>query len=171
MADYDPRIWGAHAWKFLYSVADGFPDSPTSEDKEHYKTLYHSLQYTLPCKQCRDNYILHIKETPIDNYLKNSYSLAEWVTIIHNKTNLMLNKKLIVHEKARKQRYKHNLMLTNGRPCCGKGKGKNTQISELQRQKNIEALQKRERAKKTMFELVKKNREKRKRKRKGLPPI
>ena len=167
MTDYDPRIWGMHGWKFLYSIADGYPDNPTEKDKNHYSTLFKMLEYTLPCKECRENFSLHIKETPIKNYLKSSYSLSEWVTIIHNKVNLMLGRKLIIHEKTRQQRVKHNLVLTSGKRCCGAQKGRNT-MSEVQRQQNIEALQKRERAKKTLYQIVKENKKKRKRKRKDL---
>lgn len=157
--DYHPIIWGNSAWKFLHTVADGYPDFPTEDDKKYYTNFFKSLEYTLPCNDCRKNYGIHLKETPIENYLKTSYTLSEWVSIMHNKVNLMLGKKMQIHEKTRRNRVVHNNKINNGKACCGQQKGL---MTEEQRIKNIEDLEKSIRAKKTFFEKVKEKKNKRK---------
>lgn len=165
--DYSPRLWGRSGWTFLEFIALGYPDYPTKEDKEHYKELYYNLKYTIPCKECRDNYNMHIKETPIDIYLKSSYSLYEWVIIMRNKVNRLLKNPHIDHEKERMKSFKRNIEITNGKPCCGKGKGKilNSEPIKL-REERLESLQKNIRSKKNELRKVKEQRELKKKRRK-----
>jgi hypothetical protein len=40
---------------FLYTVAFGYPNTPTEQDKESFKSLIHSLPDLLPCEMCRHN--------------------------------------------------------------------------------------------------------------------
>lgn len=120
MTDYDPRLWGDSGWTFLEYIALGYPDKPTNEDNEHYKQLYKSLEFTIPCKECRKNYKLHIIETPIENYLKNSSSLYEWVIIMRNKVNRLLGMSSKNYEKSRTTKMKRNISLNNNTSCCGK---------------------------------------------------
>ena len=50
-----PAMWGPYAWMFLYTVAFGYPNQPTQEDKASFKSLIHSLPNLLPCEMCRHN--------------------------------------------------------------------------------------------------------------------
>ena len=163
--DYHPRLWGSSAWTFMEYIALGYPDIPTEEDKKHYKELYYNLEYTIPCKECRINYSLHIEETPIDFYLKNSYSLYEWVIIIKNKVNRILNKPRDNHEQKRQQNFKRNIMMTSNTPCCGNKQGKTETVKD--HKIRLEGLQKDVRAKKNELRKVKILRDLKKKKRKG----
>ena len=51
-----PKVWGKPAWMFLYTVALGYPNQPTPQDKEAGKRLILSLQELLPCDKCRVNF-------------------------------------------------------------------------------------------------------------------
>ena len=48
-----PLVWGPKTWFFLESVALGYPEKPTDDEKEAAKKLLTSLQYLLPCGTCR----------------------------------------------------------------------------------------------------------------------
>lgn len=50
-----PSMWGPYAWMFLYTIALGYPNNPTQEDKDGVKDLIHSLTRLLPCEMCRHN--------------------------------------------------------------------------------------------------------------------
>lgn len=166
MTDYHPKLWGSSSWIFLEYTALGYPDNPTEEDKERYSMLYKSLEYTLPCKECRQNFKIHIQETPIENYLKNSNTLFDWVIIMRNKVSLITHRPLKDAEKERTRMYKHNIQLKTNKPCCGAGKGRQI-ISAEQRQKNINDLRMKIRASKSNLKRVKERRELKKQKRKS----
>ena len=51
-----PGVWGPHAWVFLYTIALGYPDSPTEHDQQSAKQMMLSLQDLLPCERCRTNF-------------------------------------------------------------------------------------------------------------------
>ena len=124
------------------------------------------MAYTLPCKECRDNFKIHISETPVENYLKNSNTLFDWVIIMKNKVNLLLNRPLRDAEKERTRMFKNNIQLMTKRPCCGGNKGKQIMSAE-QRQKNINELRMKIRSKKNNLMRVKEKRQLRKKKRKS----
>ena len=80
----DPKIWGPPMWTTLVIVALGYPKTPTIDDAYHYKRWYYHLQFTIPCEVCRKNFAIHVRQIPIDNFLKSRKSLLFWVTQIHN---------------------------------------------------------------------------------------
>ena len=154
MTDYDPRLWGKSGWTFIEYIALGYPDKPTEEDKKNYTDLFKSLQYTLPCKECRENYKLHLLQSPIEDYLKNSYSLYDWTILMQNKVNRILKKTFKNPEKERTNKFKRNISLKTGKTCCGRKtiEDLTNDISEEERKKNIENLHKKIRAKKSLLE-------------------
>ena len=119
-ANYNPKLWGKCGWQFLHYICLGYSNRPTEKDKEHYKNFILELGYVLPCAECRQNFIIHSKNHPIDNFLNNSQSLFKWIVKIQNitnKTNIddVILKKYYVNENRR-------LEMKN---CCGlEGKSK-----------------------------------------------
>lgn len=97
-----PQNWGPFAWMMLHSVALGYPDNPTIEDKLNYKMFYSNLKNILPCITCRINLKKHSEKINIDNYLTNSYTLHEWVTKMHNMAASTYGGKQVSEEKSRK---------------------------------------------------------------------
>ena len=43
----NPNIWGPHAWFFLESIAIGYPDNPTKEEKIKAKNFFLLLESLL----------------------------------------------------------------------------------------------------------------------------
>jgi len=89
------NIWGPKAWVFLHTITFNYPNNPSNSDKKNYKNFFESLQFILPCKICKEHYINHIKDNPIDNYLDTKENLVKWLIIIHNEVNKILNKPIL----------------------------------------------------------------------------
>ena len=95
------KSWGPSGWMFLFScVMGGYPpviDNKNPEHlktKKHFKNMFESLGYTMPCIFCRDSFKVFYKELPIDNFLSNRIDLMKWLYLIRNK----VNEKLIQQE-------------------------------------------------------------------------
>ena len=52
-----------------------------------------SLKEVIPCSICKKNYIRHLIEHPIDNYLNSKEDLVKWVIDMHNMVNTETGKK------------------------------------------------------------------------------
>jgi hypothetical protein len=65
-----------------------YPFYPTDKDKEIYKNYYKSLEHTLPCGLCRNNYKKHIEMFPIEPHLENRKKLTNWCIDMHNMVNI-----------------------------------------------------------------------------------
>lgn len=117
-ADYYPTLWGRSGWKFIHHVALGYSNKPRDEDVEHYKSFMMNLGYVLPCKDCRENFNKQIKKLPVDEYLKNSHRLFEWVILVQNEVNKTLNKPLIDVKYLHKYYVNENRRIAL-KDCCG----------------------------------------------------
>ena len=83
--NFEPTIWGPHAWFFLETITMSYPVNPTYEMKKNFKTFFYTLQFTIPCNKCRVNYNKHLDIYPItDDVLKNRDNLFEWIVNMHN---------------------------------------------------------------------------------------
>jgi len=51
-----PGVWGPQAWGFLYSIALGYPNTPTPAEKQSMKSFMVSMKDVLPCEKCRHNF-------------------------------------------------------------------------------------------------------------------
>ena len=95
-----PDVWGPHGWKFLHYLSFGYPDNPTTEDKNNYKTFFVSLQHVLPCSICAKHYSDNLIQYSLDEALQNKDSLIRWVIDIHNDVNEMKGKKIYTYDEA-----------------------------------------------------------------------
>ena len=50
------RVWGPAGWIFLHCIAQNYPEEPTIEQKEHYRSFFRLVGTVLPCAYCRDSY-------------------------------------------------------------------------------------------------------------------
>lgn len=82
-----PLIWGPKLWFVMEHFALHFPNCPTIKDQQYYKQFYESLQYVLPCPNCKEHYQHVLNLVPIDNYLLNSKSLYSWLIKIKEHIN------------------------------------------------------------------------------------
>jgi hypothetical protein len=93
--NFDSKFWTDSIWKIFHYISFGYPENPSSNNKQSYKEFYENLYKILPYKEYSDNYIKTCKEIPIDNYLKSKDTLFEWTIKFHNNINTSLNKKNI----------------------------------------------------------------------------
>ncbi len=92
----DSSIWGSFGWFFCDSICLSYPNSPTDEQKEHYRHFFNSLRYVLPCQKCRHHYTEFIKRFPLNDFiLSNKKYLIMWLLHAHNNVNKINNKKEI----------------------------------------------------------------------------
>jgi FAD-linked sulfhydryl oxidase len=94
----DPHIWGPGAWLFLHTITLNYPNDPTERDKENTRELFHNIGKNLPCFYCRDNYIRHLKEYPIQ--LDSKTELVNWLIDIHNDVNREIGKPILSRNEA-----------------------------------------------------------------------
>ena len=89
----EPEVWGPHAWQFLHSITLSYPDNPTSEDKNNHAQFFNSIQNILPCQKCKDHYTQNLQVLPIEQHLDNKESLFRWSVDLHNRVNVINNKR------------------------------------------------------------------------------
>ena len=89
----EPKVWGKYVWTSIHIIALGYPDKPTDEEKQNFKTFYTELWKVIPCYKCSINYKKHLDELPIDDYLTDNMSLFRWTVYLHNIVNKELGKK------------------------------------------------------------------------------
>lgn len=82
--------WGPPGWKFLHSVAHGFPETPDESTQEKYRMFFTLVGSTLPCVLCRDSYNTFISENPVRTTSR--ADLTRWLWEIHNKVNDKLDR-------------------------------------------------------------------------------
>jgi hypothetical protein len=79
----DPKIWGKPSWEYYHYVTFNYPENPTPDDKNNYKTWAKMFGLTLPCKTCSDGY-LALFDNPVsgvsltDDALASIESFVEW---------------------------------------------------------------------------------------------
>ncbi len=86
----DPTIWGGKAWKFIHSIADGFPENPTTEQLNSAHQFFSNLHFMLPCQKCCVHCKENLKKNPPN--FKNKEELKKWLIDFHNDVNKMLKK-------------------------------------------------------------------------------
>lgn len=85
--NFNPSIWGPHAWFFLETIALSYPLKPSFSDKQLYKSFYTSIKDILPCHSCRINYANYLNLFPLnDEILSNKYTMFNWLLNIHNQS-------------------------------------------------------------------------------------
>jgi hypothetical protein len=101
-------IWGPSFWHVLHTISVNFPVKPSCDDKQHYKTFIMSLKHVLPCKYCRDNFVLNLKKTPLNTEaLKNRENFTKWMYKLHETVNRSLGKKNGLKFRDVQDRYEH----------------------------------------------------------------
>ena len=89
----DGSLWGNQGWFFLHIISFNYPENPTQEDKEYYRTFFVNLKNVLPCNECKIHYSKLIEEFPIEPHLDSKKELFKYVYILHKKVNKRLKKR------------------------------------------------------------------------------
>jgi hypothetical protein len=87
-----PAVWGPIFWTTMHIVSLGYSMNPTSQEREAAVQFYESLQYVIPCPICRSHYSEFLKQSPVNEAVKDRNTLIQWVYTIHNQVNKKLNK-------------------------------------------------------------------------------
>lgn len=129
------KLWGPSGWNFLFScIMGGYPPKIDMHNKEHilikkhFKNMFMSLGYTMPCIFCRESYKGFLKESPIDPALVGRIELMKWLYDIRNKVNQKLmgqESECYNNEKKRLKKIYHSLPPTQS--------NKNDYYSSLQK--------------------------------------
>lgn len=93
--------WSRAFWTSMFATALGYPGSPKINDQFNYKRFYLDIQYILPCEKCRRHYRKHLKQLPINPFLRGGRkALFAWVLRIHNMVSADLGKPALTASQA-----------------------------------------------------------------------
>jgi hypothetical protein len=96
-----PDEWGVHGWKFIHHIALGYPNEPTDNDKNNYKSFFLLIGDVLPCYICSNHYKQNLLTHPLtDNVLSNKINLINWTIDMHNEVNKINGKKIYSYNEA-----------------------------------------------------------------------
>jgi hypothetical protein len=90
------NIWGNSGWTFLHTITFNYPENPTLTQKNDTEVFFTLVGSILPCKYCRESYILFIKQLPIKPALESRALLTKWLFNIHNKVNNKLRRQKVL---------------------------------------------------------------------------
>jgi hypothetical protein len=96
----EPKVWGKYIWTSIHILALGYPDKPSNEDIQNYKQFFLNFWKVIPCYKCSQNYLKHLEELPIDNFMTDNLSLFKWTVGLHNIVNKELGKREFSYEEA-----------------------------------------------------------------------
>lgn len=109
-----PEYWGEPAWDFLDVVAARYPNFPTDNDKDHYRTFFTLLQYILPCHECSKHFSENLIINPLDEYaLSTPATLTIWLIRMHNIVNEQTKAPKINEEIAMNNIFNKGLLADN----------------------------------------------------------
>jgi hypothetical protein len=100
----DSLDWQPVTWFIFHTIALNYNE----EYKEQYITFFNTFKTIIPCKTCRNNYIMHLKKENMsieENIEPNK--IFNWTVDLHNKVNKINKKTEWSYEKA-KNYYKVN---------------------------------------------------------------
>ena len=97
--NFDPKLWGPHAWDFMHYITVGYPINPSDIVKKNAYNMFMSLKYLLPCESCRHNFTVHVDRRPLtDEILSSRDRLVNWLIDLHNDVNAAGGKKLVSYD-------------------------------------------------------------------------
>ena len=102
------KIWGPAFWHTLHTISFNYPVNPTENEKKWYRDYILSLQHILPCKYCRQNFTINLKQLPLSMCkMKNRDSFSRYIYELHELVNKMLKKKSGLTYCDVRERYEH----------------------------------------------------------------
>lgn len=95
--------WGPAAWKFMHVVSFTYPNAPSEKDRRDAFEFMHSLAKMLPCKRCREEWVMYLKENlaSVDSHhLQSKLAFSRFLVSGHNFVNTRLGKKTYTYVEA-----------------------------------------------------------------------
>jgi hypothetical protein len=101
-------VWGPSMWHSLHTISFNYPVHPSHDDKKRYRDFVLSLQYVLPCKNCRMNVRKNFEKLPLTKEkLQDRASFSRYIYDLHETVNEMLGKKSGLSYEDVRERYEH----------------------------------------------------------------
>jgi hypothetical protein len=101
-------VWGPPKWHYLHTMSFNYPVNPTKKIKMEHRKYIMSLQYTLPCRHCRENLQKNLKTLPLTMArLKNRETFSRYIYELHELINKMLGKTSGLSYEDVRERYEH----------------------------------------------------------------
>ena len=96
----DPTIWGPKMWTMIHLICLQAPEKIDTNVRNTYYMFFSMMPYVLPCDKCREHWLEHIREFPIEQALDSREDLFKWSVNMHNLVNKSLSKPEIPYKKA-----------------------------------------------------------------------
>jgi|TARA_B110000114_G_scaffold175507_1_gene205134 hypothetical protein len=103
----DPKIWGAHYWFVLHTIAISYPRSPNDVTKKKYYDFIQNLPLFLPVDEIGNTFTKYLDSFPVTPYLDSRESFIKWMHFIHNKINVATGQDEISIDKSMADYYEH----------------------------------------------------------------
>ena len=101
-------VWGPSMWHYMHTMSFNYPLHPTKQEKKHYRDFILNLQYTLPCKHCRENLKKNLAAYPLKRcYMKNRETYSRFIYNLHEMVNKLLDKESGLSYCDVRERYEH----------------------------------------------------------------
>ena len=101
-------VWGPPMWHFLHTMSFNYPVNPNAEDKRNYGAFIRGLQHVLPCKYCRINLKINLKNHPLRAcHLASREAFSKYVYDLHEIVNKLLGKTSGLSYCDVRERYEH----------------------------------------------------------------
>ena len=83
----DPNVWGKYYWYTMESIAC---TADLKDNATLMRTIefYNSLQFLLPCEECREHYKAYMAKHPIDEHTQSNATLYNWVKQLQKSINI-----------------------------------------------------------------------------------
>ena len=91
-----PEKFGPYFWKIIHMISFEYPNNPTRKEKTDHINFILSLQFILPCKQCRHNLSKTLKRMKFkETDMKNKNTFSRFCVDLHNEVNKELGKPIV----------------------------------------------------------------------------
>ena len=97
----------------------GYPNNPTTDEKDAAASMLRSLLHLLPCSSCRVNYAKELQMYPPEQYLECAEEFVKYINILQNSVASRLDKKQHNIEEAVSEVYQQ--AIKNNHQEAGRG--------------------------------------------------
>lgn len=93
-----PGVFGPIFWDGLYMMAWCVPKDPNKDIQAAFCDHARSLQFLLPCAECRYHYKRYLSRFPPEPHATHQLTLIRWVIGVHNSVNRRLGRPILTEE-------------------------------------------------------------------------
>jgi FAD-linked sulfhydryl oxidase len=96
----DPTIWGSKMWAMIHLISLQAPENIDANVRNSYYMFFTMMPYVLPCDKCREHWLEHVRQHPIEDALDTRDDLFRWSVDMHNLVNRSLGKPEVSYDAA-----------------------------------------------------------------------